>query len=36
MNLEQTVNVAKILFSGIGVSLQIFILTFIFSNSKAL
>ena len=31
MNLEQTVNVAKILFSGIGVSLQIFILTFIFS-----
>lgn len=31
MNFEQTVNVAKILFSGIGVSLQIFILTFIFS-----
>lgn len=31
MNLEQTVNVAKILFSGIGVSAQIFILTFIFS-----
>ena len=31
MNLEQTLNVAKILFSGIGVSLQIFILTFIFS-----
>lgn len=31
MNLEQIVNVAKILFSGIGVSLQIFVLTFIFS-----
>ncbi len=31
MNLEQTLNVAKILFSGIGVSLQIFIFTFIFS-----
>ncbi len=31
MNLEQTVNVAKILFSGIGVSLQIFVLTFIFA-----
>ena len=31
MNLEQTVNVAKILFSGIGVIAQIFILTFIFS-----
>ena len=29
MNLEQIINVAKILFSGIGVSLQIFILTFI-------
>lgn len=31
MNLEQIVNVAKILFSGIGVSLQIFVLTFMFS-----
>lgn len=31
MNLEQTVNVAKILFSGIGVLAQIFVLTFIFS-----
>lgn len=31
MNFEQTINVAKILFAGIGVSLQIFILTFIFS-----
>ena len=31
MNLEQIVNVAKILFSGIGVSLQIFVLTFIIS-----
>ena len=31
MNLEQTVNVAKILFSGIGTLAQIFILTFIFS-----
>ena len=31
MNLEQIVNVAKILFSGIGVSLQIFVLTFILS-----
>lgn len=31
MNLEQTVNVAKILFSGIGVSLQIFVLTFMIS-----
>ena len=31
MNLEQTIKVAKILFSGIGVSLQIFVLTFIFS-----
>lgn len=31
MNLEQTINIAKILFSGIGVSLQIFILTFIFA-----
>ena len=31
MNLDQTVNVAKILFSGIGVSLQIFVLTFIFA-----
>lgn len=31
MNLEQIINVAKILFSGIGTSLQIFILTFIFS-----
>ena len=31
MNLEQTVNVAKILFSGFGVSLQIFVLTFIFA-----
>lgn len=31
MNFEQTINVAKILFSGIGVSIQIFILTFIFS-----
>lgn len=31
MNLEQTINVARILFSGIGTSLQIFILTFIFT-----
>ena len=31
MNLEQTINVAKILFSGIGTSLQIFILTFLFT-----
>lgn len=31
MNFEQIINVAKILFSGIGVSLQIFVLTFIFS-----
>ena len=31
MNLEQIVNVAKILFSGIGVSLRIFVLTFMFS-----
>lgn len=31
MNLYQTLNVGKILFSGIGVSLQIFALTFIFS-----
>ena len=31
MNLEQTINVARILFSGIGTSLQIFILTFIFA-----
>lgn len=31
MNLEQIINVAKILFSGIGVSTQIFVLTFIFS-----
>lgn len=31
MNLEQTINVAKILFSGIGTLAQIFILTFIFS-----
>lgn len=31
MNLEQVLNVSKILFSGIGISLQIFILTFIFS-----
>lgn len=31
MNLEQIVNIAKILFSGIGVLAQIFVLTFIFS-----
>ena len=31
MNLEQTINVIKILFSGIGVSLQIFFLSFILS-----
>ena len=31
MNLEQIVNVAKILFSRIGVSLRIFVLTFMFS-----
>lgn len=31
MNLEQTMNVTKILFSGIGTSLQIFVLTFIFT-----
>lgn len=31
MSFEQIINVAKILFSGIGTSLQIFILTFIFS-----
>ena len=31
MNFEQLVNLGKILFSGIGVSLQIFVLTFIFS-----
>lgn len=31
MNLEQIINVVKILFSGIGVSLQIFVLTFILS-----
>ena len=31
MNFEQIINIAKILFSGIGVSLQIFILTFLFS-----
>jgi len=31
MNLEQTLNVAKIPFSGIGVLAQIFVLTFIFS-----
>ena len=31
MNLDQVLNVSKILFSGIGMSLQIFILTFIFS-----
>ena len=31
MNLEQVLNVSKILFSGIGMSLQIFVLTFIFS-----
>ena len=31
MDLEQTINVAKILFSGIGVSLKLFIFTFIFS-----
>lgn len=31
MNFEQVVNLGKILFSGIGVSLQIFVLTFIFS-----
>lgn len=31
MNFEQTINVIKILFSGIGVSLQIFFLSFILS-----
>ena len=31
MNLDQVLNVSKILFSGIGMSLQIFILTFVFS-----
>lgn len=31
MNLQQILNVAKILFSGISVSLEIFVLTFIFS-----
>ncbi|MBR3614702.1 MAG: amino acid ABC transporter permease [Clostridia bacterium] len=31
MSFEQIVNIAKILFSGIGVSLQIFVLTFILS-----
>lgn len=31
MNIEQTINVSKILLSGIGVSLKIFILTLIFA-----
>ena len=31
MNLDQVLNVSKILFSGIGMSLQIFSLTFVFS-----